>query len=136
MATDHSLRVILTAASIACLMLSASTNFRSHQVQAVPVQAVRPNAAEAVYAHRHLLASSSNNSTTAPPAQTHPSNFSTAIIFQEAQVTFRLTGSDAVPVSNATLHTFQYSLQAVFSNYSSTSFQYESAMVSHCLFCI
>lgn len=132
MAIRHSLRIMVAATSVACIMLSGcATAFPSHQVQGIPVQAVRRDAATAASEHRHLLQSSNTNSTTARAAQTTPSNFSTATIFQEAQVTFRLSGSDAVPFTNATLHTFQHSLQTVFSNYTSTSFQYQSAMVSN-----
>lgn len=70
---------------------------------------------------RHLLQKSTSAA----------AGLSNATIFQAADVTFRLLGSDALPFTNKTLAEFQHSLNSVFSNYSSASFQYQSATVSN-----
>lgn len=93
-------------------------------------ESARRSASVAGAARQLLQNSSSSGNAAAAPAETASSTFSNATIHQDADVTLRLVGSDALPFTNLTLTVLQHSLQEVFRNYSSTSFQYQSAMVS------
>ena len=76
------------------------------------------------------------NATSVGSAAAAPASSPTIEILQAADVTFRLTGSDASPFSNTTATVFQQALQAIFSNYSYAEFQFESSVVKHSLYAI
>ena len=76
------------------------------------------------------------NATSVGSAAAAPASSPTIEILQAADVTFRLTGSDASPFSNTTATVFQQALQTIFSNYSYANFQYESSTVTHSLYAV
>lgn len=73
------------------------------------------------------------NATSVGSATAAATSSPTIEILQAADVTFRLTGSDASPFSNTTATVFQQALQTIFSNYSYADFQFESSMVKRSL---
>ena len=76
------------------------------------------------------------NATSVGSAAAAPASSPTIEILQAADVTFRLTGSDAFPFSNTTATVFQQALQTIFSNYSYAEFQFESSAVKHSLYAV
>ena len=88
---------------------------------------------EAPHAHaRVILQAARPSSPNATISSTAVAPVSNPTILQTADATFRLEGNDVLPFVNATAAVFQQALQAVFSNYSYASFQYQSFMVLKC----
>ena len=122
------LALFLAASTAAPVCVTALGS--SHPDQTACSSSARRDTVASASCTRLLLQNSSTNAFVTSPAQSASSNFSNALIYQGADVTLRLLGSDVTPLTNATWLSFQHSLQKVFSNYSYVSLSNLSAAVS------
>ena len=122
---------ILQWATLVCLLCLAAAPLSA--AQHVGQHALHPRtlhtAADRVNKHFLLEDSTSSTDVTTVSGSAAAAPASKPTILQATDVTFRLVGKDAQPFSRATAQAFQQALHAVFSNFSSATFAFQSATV-------
>ena len=127
----------LWAASFCLLCLTVPPLSAAQHIGQAAVHARTPyTAADRVnllsFSKRFLLENSTISSVvTTAPQSTASNPASKPTILQAADVTFRLVGTGAQPFDNASAQAFQRALHAVFSNFSSAAFMFQSAQVTN-----
>lgn len=123
-------RVLEWAAFVCLLCLAAGPLSGAQQVGQHALHSRTPHTA-ADRVNRHFLLANNTSSTdvTTVSGSAAAAPASKPTILQAADVTFRLVGRDAQPFSRATTQAFQQALHTVFSNFSSATFGFQSAMV-------